>query len=143
MRHPLRIAASIVLFALACVPAFAADVAKAAASSPQAKAYQAMQKAVAAGDYQALRGTMSKATLAKMDQQNKDMHLDTKKGMEMMKDMSPTDVKFTDLKVTGTKAVLEATGKVMGEPNWGTIEETNEGGQWKIDSESWTNTKKK
>ena len=29
MRNSLRIAASIVLFALACVPAFAADVAKA------------------------------------------------------------------------------------------------------------------
>jgi opacity protein-like surface antigen len=143
MRKTLRVLASAALFTLACLPAFAADAAKAAASSPQAKAYETMRKAVAAGDYQAMRATMSKATLAKMDQQNKDMHLDTKKGMEMMKDMAPTDLKFTDVKVTGSKAVLSATGKVMGEANWGTIEETNEGGQWKIDSESWTNTKKK
>ena len=143
MQRTLRVVASVVLWTLACLPAFAADVAKAAASSPQAKVYETMRKAVAAGDYNGMRATMSKATLAKMDQQNKDMHLDTKKGMEMMKDMAATDVKFTDLKVTGTKAVLEATGKVMGEANWGTIEETNEGGQWKIDSESWTNTKKK
>ncbi|HEY1435656.1 MAG TPA: hypothetical protein VGG65_09790, partial [Thermoanaerobaculia bacterium] len=128
MGKTLRIAASIVLFSLACLPALAADAARSAATSPQAKVYETMRKAVAAGDYNGMRATMSKATLAKMDQQNKDMHLDTKKGMEMMKDMAPTDLKFTDLKVNGSKATLEATGKVMGEANWGTIEEVNESG---------------
>lgn len=143
MPKTLRTLLSAVLFTLACLPAFAADAAKAAASSPQAKVYAAMQKAVAAGDYQALRGTMSKATVAKMDKQNKEMNLDPKKGMEMMKAMAPTDLKFTDLKIAGAKATLEATGKIGGDANWGTIEFVSEDGQWKIDSESWTNTKKK
>jgi hypothetical protein len=131
------------LLALAfALPAAAADVAKAAAASPQAKAYLAQQKAIAAGDYQALRNCMSKATLAKMDQQNKEMNLDPKKMMEMMKAMAPTDLKFTDLKVDGKTATLLATGKMSGELNWGTISLADEGGQWKINSESWTNTKK-
>jgi hypothetical protein len=134
--------AAIVLFTLACLPALAADQAAAAAASPQAKVYQAHLKAMNAADYQAFRATMSKEALAHMDKQNKDMGLDPKKMMEMMKAMAATDLKFTDLKVDGRKATLLATGKMGGEANWGTISLVDEGGQWKIETESWTNTKK-
>jgi len=86
--------------------------------------------------------TMSKTALAQMDKQNKDMGLDPKKMMEMMKAMAATDLKFTDVKVDGKKATLMATGKMGGEANWGTISLVDEDGQWKIETESWTNTKK-
>lgn len=141
MRRTLRFVASIVL-TLACLPALAADLAKAAAASPQAKVYEAHVKAMMAADYQGFRATMSKTALAQMDKQSKDMGLDPKKMMEMMKAMAATDLKFTDVKVDGAKATLMATGKMGGENNWGTISLVDEGGQWKIETESWTNTKK-
>ena len=134
-----RLAVFLVVLALAAVNLPAAD----AASSPQAKAYEAHQKAIAAGDYKAFRDTMSKQALAEIDKQNKEMGLDPKKMMAMMKELAPTDLKFTGLKVDGKKATLEATGKMGGEMNWGTIQLDQEDGQWKLTTESWTNTKKK
>jgi hypothetical protein len=142
MQRSSRFVAAIVLFTLACLPAFAADLAAAAAASPQAKVYETHLQAMMKADYQAFRATMSKTALAQMDKQNKDMSLDPKKMMEMMKAMAPTDLKFTDVKVDGKKATLMATGKMGGENNWGTISLVDEGGQWKIETESWTNTKK-
>ena len=142
MQGILRHVASIVLFTLASLPVLAAGDAAAAASSPQAKAYEAHQKAIAAGDYQAFRKTMSKSALAEIDKQNKEMGLDPKKMMEMMKAMAPEGLKFTGVKVDGKKATLDATGKVGAEMNWGTINFEEEDGQWKLVKESWTNTKK-
>jgi hypothetical protein len=142
MRRTFRHGFLVVLFTAASLPALAAQDAAAAASSPQAKAYEAHQKAIAAGDYQAFRKTMSKSALAEIDKQNKEMGLDPKKMMEMMKAMAPADLKFTGLKVDGKKATLDATGKVAGEMNWGTIQLEQEDGQWKLVTESWTNTKK-
>lgn len=140
MTRILRLVASIVLFAAASVSAFAAGD---AASSPQARAYEAHVKAQASGDYQAFRATMSKTALEMMDKQNKDMNLDPKKMMEMMKEMAPKDLKVEGLKVDGKKATLDVTGKVGGENNWGTVQMEDESGQWKVTTESWTNTPKK
>lgn len=139
MHRILRHVASIALLSFVALSASAAD----AASSPQAKAYEAHQKAIAAGDYQAFRATMSKSALAEIDKQNKEMGLDPKKMMGMMKELAATDLKFTGVKVDGKKATLDATGKMGGEANWGTIELDQEDGQWKITKESWTNTQKK
>jgi hypothetical protein len=76
-----------------------------------------------------------------IDQQMKDSGMDPKKGMEFLKAMSPTDLKFTSFKVDGKKATLLATGKVGGELNYGTIEMAEEDGQWKIVQQGWTNKK--
>src|SRR5436309_767214 len=119
MKNPLRFVVPVLLLVLASLPAVAADAAKSAESSPQAKAYEALQKAIAAGDYQGVRNSMSKATLEKIDKQNKEMGLDPKKMMEMMKALAPTDLTFTGLKVEGKQATLDATAKLGGEANWG------------------------
>lgn len=132
----------VVLFAAATTSALAASVAAAAAASPQAKVYDAHLKAMAAGDYKAFRATMSKKSLEMMDKQNKDMNLDTGKMMEMMKAMAPTDLQYTALKLNGTKATLDATAKIGGEANTGTISMVQEDGAWKVETESWTNAKK-
>ena len=128
------------LFILGAAPADAGD-SKDIAASPQAKIYQAQLKAVNAGDYEAYKKTVSKATLQQMDKQMKEMKMDSKKSMEFMKMMAPSDVKFTGLKVDGKKATLQLSGKMDGEPNKGTIEEEQEDGAWKVGQQSWTNAK--
>jgi len=84
---------------------------------------------------------MTKASAAGMDKQMKEMKMDSKKGMEFMKAMLPTDLKLTSLKVDKNKATMMATGKVGDEANKGTIEFEQEDGQWKIAQQSWTNAK--
>lgn len=110
-------------------------------STPQVKAYQTQVKAIQAGDFDAYKKTMTKASAAGMDQQLKEMNMDKKKAMEFMKAMLPTDLKYTDVKVDKNKATVMATGMMDKEPNKGTIEMEQEDGQWKVVKQSWTNAK--
>ncbi len=120
--------------------AFAAD-SKNIEGTPQAKAYRALLKTIAAGDYEGMKKCMTKESAAGIDKQTKEMNLDTKKGMELMKAMTPSDLKLTSLKVEGKKATLEATGKAGKEVNKGTVALEQEDGQWKVVNQSWTNAK--
>jgi ketosteroid isomerase-like protein len=122
-------------------PALGAGGDKDLSATPQGKAYQALLKAVNAGDFDAYKKAMTKEARAGIDKQTKEMGLDAKKGMEILKMMTPSDMKYTSLKVEGKKAVLEATGKVDGEANKGTIALEQEDGQWKVANQSWTNAK--
>ena len=122
---------------LLCPAARAAD----AKDSPQAKAYLAMWKAVEKGDYEAYKKAHTKEAAKQMDQQTKEMKMDSKKTMEFMKEMAPKELKFTAVKVDGKNATLEATGKIGGEVNKGTVSMEEEDGQWKVVKESWTNSK--
>ena len=131
---------SAVLLAWTFSTARAAD-SKNVEESPQAKAYRALLKAVAAGDFDAYKKCMTKEAAAGIDKQIKDTGMDPKKGMEFLKMMSPTDLKFTGLKVDGKKATLDATGKVAGEANKGAIALEEEAGQWKVANQSWSNSK--
>ena len=141
MRTVLR-ATLFVFLALALSPmARAAGDDKDPAKSPQGKAYTAMLKAVEAGDFEAYKKCHTKKAAAMMDQQNKEMKMDSKKMMEFMKEMAPKDLKLGSLKVDGKKATLAVTGKVGGEANKGNIELEEEDGQWKVTTESWTNAK--
>lgn len=138
MRQNLRLAAACLtalLLSLSSVSA-AEDYSK----SPQAAAYQASLKAIASGDFEAYKKTVTKAARAGIEKDMKEMNMDAKKGMEMLKEMAPTDVKYTALKVDGKKATLSATAKMMDEPQYGTIELENEDG-WKVGHQSWTNKK--
>jgi hypothetical protein len=128
---------AVLVAALVALPAAAAD----ASRSPQAAAYQASLKAIASGDFEAYKKTVSKAARAGIEKDMKEMGMDAKKGMEMLKAMAPSDVKYTDLKVDGKKATLSATGKMMDEPQYGSIELEEEDGAWKVGHQSWTNKK--
>lgn len=103
--------------------------------TPQAKAYRASLKAIAAGDYQAYRKTLSASTLKQMDEQTKGKS--PKDVMEFTKMISPTDVKLTSLKVEGKKATLTASAKMDGQAMKGSIELEEEAGQWKVGQPSW------
>jgi hypothetical protein len=141
MRIARRVAVlSALLTGFALSAAFAAD-SKDIEGTPQAKAYRALNKAIAAGDYEGMKKCMTSESAAGIDKQTREMNLDTKKGMEMMQAMTPTDLKLTSLKVEGKKAILEATGKVDKEVNKGTIALEQEDGQWKVANQSWTNAK--
>ena len=140
MRIATRLSLLLVLCAFGLSSALGADT-KDLKSTPQAKAYEAVLKAVNAGDFEAYKKAMTKESGKKMDQQIKETKMDPKKGMEFLKAMAPTDLKYTNLKVDGKKATLQATGKVGGEVNKGTIELEQEDGQWKVANQSWTNSK--
>lgn len=131
---------SAVLLALTVSMVRAAD-AKNVEDSPQAKAYRALLKAVAAGDFEGYKKCMTKEAQAGIDKQIKESGMEPKKGMEFLKMMSPTDLKLTALKVDGKKATLDATGKVGGEMNKGKISLEEEAGQWKVATQSWSNSK--
>ena len=121
--------------------AWAAEQMKDLESTPQGKMYRTQEKAIKAGDYEAYKKTMTKASAAGMDKQTKEMNMDSKKAMEFMKAMLPEALKFTSLKVDKNKATMMATGNIAGEANKGTIEFEQEDGQWKIVKQSWTNAK--
>jgi hypothetical protein len=139
-RRVVVLSALLIGLTLSLSSAFAADT-KNVDASPQAKAYKALLKVVAAGDFDAYKKCMTKEAGKKIDQQTKEMGLDPKKGMEMLKMMTPSNLKFTSLKVDGKKATLEATGMLDKEANKGTITLEQEDGQWKIAEQSWTNSK--
>jgi|SRR6266542_3822016 len=141
MRIANRVTLSLLLIAFSfSSAALGAGPAKNVETSPQAKVYRALLKAVQAGDFEGYKKCMTKEAAKGIDQQTKEMGLDPK-GMEMMEAMTPTDLKLTSLKVEGKKATLEATGKVDNELNKGTISLEQEDGQWKVANQSWTNAK--
>jgi hypothetical protein len=129
---------SAVFLAAAIGIAVAADT-KSAEGSPQAKAYKSLLKTVAAGDFEGYKKCMTKESSTGIDKQIKESGMEPKKGMELLKMMSPSDLKFTSLKVDGKKATLEAAGKIGGEASKGTIAMEEEDGQWKVAKQSWTN----
>ena len=129
---------STVLTALGLSPVLAADT-KNIESSPQVKAYRNLLKVVDAGDFEGYKKCMTKEASAGIDKQIKETGMDPKQGMVFLKAMSPTDLKFTSLKVDGKKATLEAAGKVGGEASKGTIAMEEQDGQWKVANQSWSN----
>lgn len=142
MRQNLRLAASalsVSLVALLGLPSAAA--AEDASKSPQAKAYEVTLKAIDSGDFEAYKKSVTKAARAGIDKDLKEMGMDAKKGMEMLKMMAPSEIKYTALEVDGKKATLSATGKMMDEPQYGKIELEEEDGAWKVGHQSWTNRK--
>ena len=130
-RLPLALAVCLALV-LASTPAWGAQDVEA---TPQAKAYRAALKAIAAGDYEAYRKTLSSATLKQMDEQTKGKS--PKEVMDFVKMMSPTDVKLTSVKVDGQNATLSADAKMDGQAMKGSIALQQEAGQWKVGQPSW------
>ena len=137
MRTAIRSILAVGLLLGLALPAIAADV----EASPQAKVYRASLKAIQDGNYEAYKKCMTSAAVKEIEAQTKEMGKTPKDGMEMMKVMAPSDVKLTDLKVDGKKAVLTATGKQDKETMYGSVDLEEEGGQWKVGKQSWTNKK--
>ena len=104
-------------------------------AKPQAKAYRAQMKTIAAGDFEAYKNTMTSATQKQMAEQTKGKT--PKEIMDFMKMLSPTDQKLTSVKVDGKKATLMVTGTMDGQAMAGSIDMEEEGGQWKVGKGSW------
>jgi hypothetical protein len=114
------------------VPPTAAETA-AAVKSPQAKAYQAYLKAIQAEDIAALKKLLD-------PEMAKDLSgPDAKQTVKMIKMMSATDIKVLKLVDSGKAATLTVSGKQDGAVQSGTVEMMQDGGQWKVQREHWTN----
>jgi hypothetical protein len=139
MRILARAVLTLLVVSLAVAPALAGG--KELESTPQAKAYRALLKTVDAADYEGYKKGMTAESAKGMDAQTKEMGMEPKKAMLFLKTMSPTEIKITDLKVDGKKATLSATGMSSGERSYGSIQMAEEGGQWKVVKQSWSNKK--
>ena len=137
MRILSRAVPTLFLLSLIAAPALAGG--KDLEATPQAKAYRALLKTVEAADYEAYKKGMTAESAKGMDAQTKEMGMEPKKAMLFLKTMSPSDIKLTDLKVEGKKATLSAIGMSDSERTYGSIELAQEGGQWKVARQSWTN----
>ena len=135
MRHAHRVQLVLAVCLGLVLVSTSARAAGDAEGTPQGKAYRAALKAVAAGDYDAYRKTLSSATLKQMDEQTKGKS--PKEVMEFVKMMTPTDVKLTSVKVDGKNATLMADAKMDGQAMKGSIALQEEGGQWKVGQPSW------
>jgi hypothetical protein len=120
------------------LPSSASDI----EASPQARVYRASAKAIEAGDLKAYQATLASESKKEMDKVSKEMGKTPKDLMELIQIMQPKDVKLSDLKVDGKKATMAATGKSDAETMYGSIELTEESGQWKVRKQSWSNTQK-
>ena len=141
MRNLQRIGVALVLLAAVSAVGLASPAAADLEKTPQAKAFRAQMKAIAAGDYEAYKKVTTADTLKQMDSQLKQMGKTSKDGMDLMKMMSPSDIVITAVKVEGKKATLSATGKSDGTAMKGTVEMAEEDGQWKGGKQSWSNAK--
>jgi hypothetical protein len=141
MRTTLRSILALALLLGFALPSLAAGAAKDVEGTPQAKVYRASLKAIEAGDFAAYAKCMTSQAVKEIEAQTKEMGKTTKEGMELMKVMAPSDIKLTDLKVDGKKAVLSATGKQDKEVMYGSIDLEEEKGEWKVGKQSWSNKK--
>ncbi len=108
-------------------------------STPQAKAYRSLMKAVDAGNFEAYRKGLTIEAAKDLDRWMKELGKTPKETIEFFKTIAPADVKITSVKVDGKKATLSTTGKMEGAPIKGTIPLEEEDGRWKIGKQNWTN----
>ena len=142
MRMTLRTTYTLALaLVLGCSIALAAD-SKDINATPQGKVYRASEKAIASGDVKAYQATLATDAKNEMDKMAKEMGKTSKDLMELVQIMQPKDVKLSDLTVDGKNATMSAEGKNEGETMYGSIELMDEGGQWKVRKQKWSNTKK-
>lgn len=132
MRTLQRIGVALVLLTTVSVAGFAAPSSADLERTPQAKAVRAQLKAAAAGDYEAYKKVTMAEGVTKMEKQMKEIGKTPKDGLQLFTILMPQDIRFTALKVDGKKATLSMTGKSDGQPQKGTIDLAEEGGQWKV-----------
>jgi hypothetical protein len=114
------------------VPPTAAETA-AAQKSPQAKVYRDFLNAVQKEDLAALKKLFSKEQAKNLDDP------DAKKMVQMVRMMSPTDIKVLKVVETGDAADLTVAGKQDGNVANGVVHMVKEGGAWKVQREEWKN----
>jgi hypothetical protein len=135
MRSGIRVHAVLAICLGSSLAALVACGAEDLESTPQAQAYRAQMKTIAAGDYEAYKKTLASGTLKRMLEQTQGRS--PKEVMDFLKSMSPTDLKLTSVKVDGKKATLTASAKVDGQATTGWIDMEEEGGLWKVGKGSW------
>lgn len=135
---------SLAAFALALALAsalLASDDPKKLESTPRVKAYRALLAAMNAGDYAACKSRMVREAGARMDETTKRMGKNPGDVLAHLARLTPPDVAVTDLEVDGKRAVLHAVGRLDGETHEGTVELSEEEGEWRVIVRTWTTRK--
>ena len=103
--------------------------------SPQAKAYRAYVKAIQDGNWlDLMRGVTSEIS------QRLQMIGGSEQHLAMFREGLASDIRFTKLRVEGSKAVLSATGKAQGAPAKCDIQLRREGRLWRVEKDEWQPT---
>jgi hypothetical protein len=95
-------------------------------STPQARTVRAFMKAVAAGDLNALRRTLSAEALKELE------GMDAKETLEMMKAFLPQGGAISSIEVEGTTAAVKIVEKEAGMTSTTTVRLVLENKEWKI-----------
>jgi hypothetical protein len=133
---PLRLASaalSAALFAAGCTKTIEnpAEIEK----SPQAQAYRAYVKAIQDGDWLNLMRSVTSEVSQRLQ-----MIGGSEQHLTMFREGLASDIKFTKLKIEGSKAVLSATGKAQGAPARCEIQLRREGRIWRVEKDEWLPT---
>lgn len=95
------------------------------------KTYMAYYKGIMTGDLEALKKLVAPEDAKQLDEP------DAKKMMEMVKTMTPTNVKILGGVIDGKSATLEVEGVMEGTKTTGTVKMRLEGTQWRLVKEKW------
>ncbi len=95
------------------------------------KTYMAYYKGIMTGDLEALKKLVSPEDAKQLNEP------DAKKMMEMVKTMTPANVKVLGGVVDGKSATLDVEGVLEGTKTKGTIKMRLEGTQWRLVKEKW------
>ena len=106
--------------------------AKAALTSPQAKAYLAYQRVLESGDVPAIKNAVTSETRKMMSSEP-----DFPKMLELVRAMMAKQIRILKVTVNGNSAELMAEGKDDSGDSAGVIKMAFEDGQWKVGRESW------
>lgn len=96
------------------------------------KAYEKYRKALFAGDLETLRTLVSAERAADMDKP------EFKEMFPLIQEMMPKNIRITGGAIDGDKATLKVDASTKEEKSTGTITMVREGGQWKVQKESWS-----
>ena len=97
------------------------------------KAYAEWGKALMDGDVEAYKKHASKEILEMMPEDPKEIE----SGIEMQQSIFPTKIDIVDSKIEGDKATLTMKGSKATEDLEGTVIMLKEGGEWKVNRQSW------
>ena len=100
--------------------------------SPQAVAYRHYVKAIQDGNWLDIMRDVTSEISEKLQ-----MIGGSEQHLAMFRESLASDIKFTNLRVEGSKAVLSATGKAQGVPATCEIQLRRQGKYWRIEKDEW------
>ena len=103
--------------------------------SPQAQAYRAYVKSIQDGNWLDLMRSVTSDVSERLQ-----MLGGSEQHLAMFREGLASDIRFTRLRVEGSKAILSATGKAQGAPAKCDIQMRKQGKLWRVEKDEWIPT---